>query len=80
MDFPNEHQATNISSFISIFAHDHPVFSHQLSLQLIYLCIARQGIHINRINAENINEISVGDSSCETPYGVLIRGSAVFFY
>jgi hypothetical protein len=34
-----------------------------------FVRLARQGIHIHRINAENINQSPVGDSSCETPYG-----------
>jgi hypothetical protein len=48
-------------------------FRHQINKN-----IARQGIHINRIDAENTNEISAGDSSCETPYGVLIRRQLYF--
>jgi hypothetical protein len=44
-------------------------FSSELRIDPVSggIYIARQGIHINRINAENTNEISVGDSSGPRP-------------
>jgi hypothetical protein len=53
---------------------------NRLFIPRIGIYLARQGIHIHRINAENINQSPLGDLLYETPYGVLVWWRCIFFY